>query len=535
MADVSKECGHRRSKREHASIDYAAIEEGISIPLTSDFYFLESDDSLGGASGRADKWAPLVDHEDGVFDSGAPVRQLPGENFTEAWAKDDGLIDPVLVPRPTGLGITVPPPSFRVRDVVERLGEYTPVHVMDVATQEELSGWTLGRWLNYFEATPQQRAQFHSPKGATKGTPSPLNVISLEFSDTSLASLVKAPGAVRKLDLVSNAWPDALRERGHFPKAQLYCLMSVAGCYTDFHLDFGGTSVWYHVHTGQKTFLLVPPTVANLEAYRAWSSSPHQSTTFFADTCSVCYRVTVEAGQTMVIPCGWIHAVHTPVDSLVFGGNFLHALAIEGQLKVYDLEQSLKIKERFRFPFFRPAMWYSLAHLLLRLRRYHGGPCSAAELRDGEAAEIEAEEESQGASNNEEEGNRDGAGALSLLECESLPLLIDTCRGWHRNRTLAPARPAFGTSAATTSCTAATTKPHSSSSKPFSATTGTTSGGGGFRLKLNPRAAPDGGAHDTSGASSGGSEDPAALAAALSGWVRNMLLLSVLLVFAWLR
>ena len=31
-----------------------------------------------------------------------------------------------------------------------------------------------------------------------------------------------------------------------------YCLMSVGKCYTDFHIDFGGTSVWYHVLRGQK-------------------------------------------------------------------------------------------------------------------------------------------------------------------------------------------------------------------------------------------------------------------------------------------
>lgn len=28
--------------------------------------------------------------------------------------------------------------------------------------------------------------------------------------------------------------------------------MSVKGCYTDFHIDFGGTSVWYHVFKGCK-------------------------------------------------------------------------------------------------------------------------------------------------------------------------------------------------------------------------------------------------------------------------------------------
>ena len=31
------------------------------------------------------------------------------------------------------------------------------------------------------------------------------------------------------------------------PQVQKYCLMSVENSYTDFHVDFGGTSVWYHV------------------------------------------------------------------------------------------------------------------------------------------------------------------------------------------------------------------------------------------------------------------------------------------------
>ena len=34
-----------------------------------------------------------------------------------------------------------------------------------------------------------------------------------------------------------------------------YCLMSVEGCYTDFHIDFGGTSVWYHILRGSKVGL----------------------------------------------------------------------------------------------------------------------------------------------------------------------------------------------------------------------------------------------------------------------------------------
>jgi F-box/leucine-rich repeat protein 10/11 len=46
-----------------------------------------------------------------------------------------------------------------------------------------------------------------------------------------------------------------------------------------------------------------------------------------------CGMVTLEVGSTFFIPSGWIHAVYTPEDSLVFGGNFLHSFAIEKQIR----------------------------------------------------------------------------------------------------------------------------------------------------------------------------------------------------------
>jgi hypothetical protein len=64
----------------------------------------------------------------------------------------------------------------------------------------------------------------------------------------------------------------------------LYALMSPAGAYTDFHIDFGGSSVWYHVVSGRKTFLLVPPTPPNLAAFEAWSSSNKQARMFLLDS-----------------------------------------------------------------------------------------------------------------------------------------------------------------------------------------------------------------------------------------------------------
>lgn len=41
---------------------------------------------------------------------------------------------------------------------------------------------------------------------------------------------------------------------------------------------------------------------------------------------------------------GWIHAVYTPEDTLVFGGNILHSFNIPMQLTVYEIENRTKVK-----------------------------------------------------------------------------------------------------------------------------------------------------------------------------------------------
>lgn len=40
---------------------------------------------------------------------------------------------------------------------------------------------------------------------------------------------------------------------------------------------------------------------------------------------------------------GWIHAVYTPVDTLVFGGNILHSFNIPMQLTIYEIENRTKV------------------------------------------------------------------------------------------------------------------------------------------------------------------------------------------------
>lgn len=83
-----------------------------------------------------------------------------------------------------------------------------------------------------------------------------------------------------------------------------YCLMSVQGCYTDFHIDFGGTSVWYHILHGEKVFWLIPPTEKNIDIYTNWVLSGKQGDIFLADHVEGCQKIELLQGYTFIIPSG---------------------------------------------------------------------------------------------------------------------------------------------------------------------------------------------------------------------------------------
>lgn len=88
--------------------------------------------------------------------------------------------------------------------------------------------------------------------------------------------------------------------------------------------------------------------------------SGKQSQTFFGDLVEACSRIQLTAGNTFFIPSGWIHAVYTPQDSLIFGGNYLHSFAMEKQLQVAHIEEVTRVPQKFRFPFFTEMLWYLL-------------------------------------------------------------------------------------------------------------------------------------------------------------------------------
>ncbi|KAL9595827.1 MAG: hypothetical protein Q9219_006204 [cf. Caloplaca sp. 3 TL-2023] len=374
----------RKSTRAHTAIDYAGLNQGVV--KTSD---------------ERPEHHYIKPIKDGTINFQAEnfARMRPELITAEYFEKGNGMKEPIVVPaefnpRPKPVGSLEPfsdtaadtiyrkesdmtspedwfaedpecqnvpdhgqdaldmvmPPNLTVRKVAELYGPEEKVEVIDVKSQNGAGKrWNMKRWADYYENTSNKVVR---------------NVISLEVSQSTLGRLIRRPQIVRDLDLQDSVWPADLQARGEFPRVQFYCLMSVADCFTDFHIDFGGSSVFYHILKGKKTFFFIPPKEKHLKRYEEWCMSPAQNWTFLADQTKECYRVDLSEGDTMLIPAGWIHAVWTPEDSLVIGGNFLTRLSYSMQLRIAQIEKATGVARKFRYPHFQKIQWYTAIRYL---------------------------------------------------------------------------------------------------------------------------------------------------------------------------
>uniref|UniRef100_A0A672KD01 Lysine-specific demethylase 2B n=1 Tax=Sinocyclocheilus grahami TaxID=75366 RepID=A0A672KD01_SINGR len=352
------------------------------------------------------------------------VQYMEGKDFTYEYVQREALRTPLIFKAKDGLGIRMPDPAFTVSEIKGLVGSRRAVDVMDVSTQKG-SEMSMAQFVRYYETPEDERDKL-------------FNVISLEFSHTKLENLIKRPTVVDLVDWVDNMWPRHLKQKQtettnvmsemKYPKVQRYCLMSVKGCFTDFHIDFGGTSVWYHVFKGRKVFWLIPPSPHNLSLYEDWVLSGKQSDIFLGDRSDSCQRVELKQGYTFFIPSGWIHAVYTPEDTLVFGGNILHSFNIPMQLTVYEIENRTKVHSKFRYPFFYEMCWYVLERYVNCLTRRSHLSCIIYQYTDTEcrlslvsAPRLDMEEDSCEARLEKTEGTTQPSSAVSPYQTFKSP------------------------------------------------------------------------------------------------------------------
>jgi hypothetical protein len=219
--------------------------------------------------------------------------------------------------------------------IEELVGANCPLEVIDVESQRSFP-MKMGELKAYFDTATSLRRNIY-------------NVISLEISKTKLMEYVDAPGVLKKISWITNGvWPTLTTStktmppkkskivrsfEPEIPQVYRYCLISAANSYTDFHIDFGGSSVWYHVVKGRKIFFFIEPTDQNLLIYEKWNESITNTEVFLGDKVDKCYKLEIFEGNTIFLPTGWIHSVYTPEDSIVFGGNFLQSISIPLQIK----------------------------------------------------------------------------------------------------------------------------------------------------------------------------------------------------------
>ncbi|KAK4988163.1 JmjC domain-containing histone demethylation protein 1, partial [Elasticomyces elasticus] len=375
----------RKSERAHSAVDYAGLNQGVlrTSDETFEHHYIQSI--------KEGKFK-IADEE---------FARLPPERVTASFFELGGFTDPVVIPaalnpRPKVVGTplatstleqdalqtsreniqavddyeeeqwypefeyeSVPdegqdkldmviPRGLTVDHVAELYGPEEEVEVIEVKDQEGgKNRWNMRQWAAYYKQEGEKPVR---------------NVISLEVSKTKLGRLIRRPKVVRDLDLQDSVWPVAIDDKR--PAVQFYVLMSVADCFTDFHIDFGGSSVYYHILKGKKTFFFIPPTKENLKTYEDWNNDSAQNWTWLGSKVEKCFRVDLSEGDTMLIPAGWIHAVWTPENSLVIGGNFLTRLHYSMQFRIVDIEKNNRVALKFRYPFFQKVMWFTVINYL---------------------------------------------------------------------------------------------------------------------------------------------------------------------------
>ncbi|CAK3904819.1 domain-containing histone demethylation 1 [Lecanosticta acicola] len=371
----------RKSTRAHASVDYAELQRGVlkTSEESMEHHYIQpiKDGTFQFDPEYFPRMRPELVTRDFFEKSSAFVEPIciPAEWNPRPWLKNrrdtdgnnhnvmkDGADDVTSDTIPDEFEYDavadegqdkldmVMPEDLTVRQVCNLVGPHTPLDVIDVKTQNSGAKWDLGRWADYYEGVSDDKPI--------------LNVISLEVSQTKLGRMLRRPKVVRDIDLQDQVWPQKETDAGKYPKVQYYCLMSVEDSYTDFHIDFGGSSVYYHILKGKKTFFFIPPKPKHLKAYEEWNDSPEQNFTFLPNITKECYRVDLSEGDTMLIPSGWIHAVWTPETSLVIGGNFLTQMSYKNQFRVVEIEKANHTPMKFRYPFFQRIMWYNVIKYL---------------------------------------------------------------------------------------------------------------------------------------------------------------------------
>lgn len=162
---------------------------------------------------------------------------------------------------------------------------------------------------------------------------------------TQIANTMKKSGKTSILISLNSERGELTEVLHKLPSYEKFFIYSMEKSFTNLHVDFGGTFVYYYVMEGTKIFWIAPPTKENLEMYKRLEASGENIWTHEKEfLMSNFERHELHAGDLAFIPTGYLHFVYTPSKSLVFGGNFLNENKLKQHFEITRFEEECNVK-----------------------------------------------------------------------------------------------------------------------------------------------------------------------------------------------
>lgn len=114
-------------------------------------------------------------------------------------------------------------------------------------------------------------------------------------------------------------------------------VLSAPGAYTPMHVDGYGCGGWMYLIEGQKLWELVHPD----QAMALWDAQKRDFRDAALDVPETAvWTATLQAGELLICPPGFVHRVQTPVRCTGFGGAYLPRGQVPRALEVWHREQA---------------------------------------------------------------------------------------------------------------------------------------------------------------------------------------------------
>lgn len=153
-----------------------------------------------------------------------------------------------------------------------------------------------------------------------------------------------------------------------FPPPTRYVWISMPNSYIDFQMEFSGTVAWNHMVEGKQKLYFVKPTEENLAIYEKLERKPKREKFLPDEIKDTTYEYDLVAGDTLLIPPGYPRAYLTYEQTLVLEGNLLCSLRADMQIRIYQMEERLRLKEML-YPNFQLTHWLVIPKVLGELKQ----------------------------------------------------------------------------------------------------------------------------------------------------------------------